>query len=412
MRGIRGVLDDIGTSLEENQGLTAGIGAIAGASLAIATERYGVDPDPATFAISVDQARASLLSALALVFAGLGIVLALTSLTAGNMASKFSPRLLRMMLRSSGNKWVLGTFSLTASYIITSQILLQGSAGEALAPPMIMWIGVLLLVITGVMILWYINGTLQSLRVDQAIRWIGRRIVWAMTAHEYELRHDVVVDHIDVRRPAEATDLIAPDDGYVVRVDTGRLHRLVAESGGCVVIETGTGRPVIRGEPIGWVSAQPPIPNDDVADCLTIATSRDPETDVGYTINVLVDIALMALSPAVNDPRTGVECTEALTQIFAEMSRRNPGIRTRQRSDGSHCVVVEEDTMGDHLDAAGRQILLYGSGDRTVTAALLRLGREGERFAGSDRDRQLAHAFAQDVEAARAAGASSEGRAW
>ena len=125
MRGIRGVLADIGTSLEENQGLTAGVGAIAGGFLAIATERYGVDPDPATFVVSVDQARASLLSALALVFAGLGIVLALTSLTAGNMASKFSPRLLRMMLRGSGNKWVLGTFSLTASYIITSQILLR-----------------------------------------------------------------------------------------------------------------------------------------------------------------------------------------------------------------------------------------------------------------------------------------------
>ena len=68
--------------------------------------------------------------------------------------------------------------------------------------------------------------------------------------------------------------------------------------------------------------------------------------------------------------------------------------------------------MGDHLDAAGRQILLYGSDDRTVTAALLRLGREGARFAGSDRDRQLAHAFAKDVEAARAAGAGSLGRAW
>ena len=325
MRGIRGVLDDIGTSLEENQGLTAVVGAIAGGFLAIATERYGVDPDPATFAVSVDQARASLLSALALVFAGLGIVLALTSLTAGNMASKFSPRLLRMMLRGSGNKWVLGTFSLTASYIITSQILLRGRAGDTLAPPVTMSVGVLLLVITGVMIVWYINGTLQSLRVDQAIRWIGRRIVWAMTAHEYELRHDVVVDHIDVRRPAEATDLIAPDDGYVVRVDTGRLHRLMAEPGACVVIETGTGKPVIRGESIGWVSAQPPVPTDDVADCLTIARSRDPDNDIGYTISVLVDIALMALSPAVNDPRTGVECTEALTEV----SRRDvtPGSR-------------------------------------------------------------------------------------
>jgi uncharacterized membrane protein len=71
----------------------------------------------------------------------------------------------------------------------------------------------------------------------------------------------------------------------------------------------------------------------------------------------------MALSPAVNDPRTGIECTEVLTEVFSELSRRKLGIRTRQHSDDSPRVVVREDTMGDHLDAAGRQILLYGSED-------------------------------------------------
>lgn len=411
MRNIRGILDDVTSSLEEDQGLTAILGAIAGGFLAAAIERYGGDPDPETFAITVDQARASLLSALALVFTGLSIVLALTSLTAGNMASKFSPRLLRMKLRGGGNKWVLGTFALTASFIITSQILLRGSAGDALAPPLTMSVSVLLLIITGVMIVWYINGTLQSLRVDRAIRWIGKRIVRAMNAHERELHHDVVVDEIDIERPVEATDLMAPDDGYVVGVDTDRLHRLMTEPGACVLIEAGPGRPVIRGEPIGWMSAPSSVRGDDLADCLTIARTRNPANDVGYTLSVLVDIALMALSPAVNDPRTGVECTEVLTAVFADLSGRKLGIRTRQRTDGSPCVVVEEDTMGDYLDAAGRQILLYGSEDRTVTAALLRLGREAERFAGSDRDRQLARTFADDVEAARA-GADSEGRAW
>ena len=224
MRGVRGVLDDISTSLEEDQGLTAVFGAIAGGFLAFAIERYGADSDPETFTITVDRARASLLSALALVFIGLSIVL---------------------------------------------------------APPVTMSVSVLLLlIITGVLIVWCINGTLQSLRVDRAIRWIG------------------------------------------------------------------------------------------------------------------------------------VECTEVLTEVSAELSRRKLGIRTRQRSDGSPRVVVREDTVGDYLDAAGRQILLYGGEDRTVNAALLRLGRQGERFADSDRDRQLARTFADDVEAARAAGAGSEGRAW
>lgn len=412
MRNFRGVVDDLSTALEENLEITTIAGAVLGALLATAIDRYGPGPDPQSFAITVDQARASLLSALALVFTGLSIVLALTALTAGNMASKFSPRLLRMGLRGSGNKWVLATFSLTAGFIITSQVLLRTFAADDLAPPLTMSTSVVLLVVTGVNIIGYINGTLQSLRVDRAIQWIGRQILRAITAREKESRHDVVVDVVDTRRPEDAAELRSPDDGYIVHVDTGRLQSLMSEPGAMVWIDAGSGRPVIRGETIGWVSAPSQVRDDELLDCLTIARSRDPQTDVGYTIGVLVDIALMALSPAVNDPRTGVECTEALTEVFAELSRRKTGIRTRLHDDGSPSVVVTADTLGDHLDAAGRQILLYGSDDRTVTAALLRLGQQGERFATSERDRRLASAFASDVEAIRADTARTDGSAW
>ena len=147
MPSIRGVIDDIETALEEDQALAAVLGGLGGLAGAFVVERYGPEPDPDTFAIMIDQARSSLLSALALVFTGLSIVLALTALTTGNMASKFSPRLLRMRLRSSGNKWVLATFAGTVGFIITSQVLLRNEAGDEVAPPLVMAISVLLLIV-------------------------------------------------------------------------------------------------------------------------------------------------------------------------------------------------------------------------------------------------------------------------
>ena len=228
-------------------------------------------------------------------------------------------------------------------------------------------------------------------------------------------RNDDVVDVIELERPPEAIDLVASDDGYVVSTNTGRMDHLATKEARCIVLEAGTGRAVVGGESLGWVSSPTPIEDRDVAeilDCLTIAEARDPESDIGYTIDVLVDIVLMALSPAVNDPRTGVECTEMLTAVCTGLGRRNIGIRTRTHRDGSPSVVVIEDTMGDYLDAAGRQILLYGADDRTVTAALLRLGRQGERAARSDRDRLLAKAFADDVEAQRSTAPVTAGRSW
>ena len=412
MRNVRATLEDLRTALGENQEITAVLGAGLGIVLATVVERHGAPPDPETFAITVAQARASLLSALAIVFTGLSIILALTALTAGNMASKFSPRLLRMFLRGTGNKWVLATFSLTASYILTTQVLLRSRGSDDLAPPLLMSISVVLLVLTGVMIVAYINSTLQSLRVDRAIRWIVHHIARATKAQQRAARHDVIVMDIVIERPADAADLVAPDDGYVVRVDTERLQRLMTGEAACVLIDGGAGRAVIRGETIGWVSTPSPVSSRELFDCITIARSRDPHNDIGYTVEVLVDIALMALSPAVNDPRTGVECTEVLTQVFATLCRHGLGTRTRQHPDGSPSVVVRTPSVGDLLDASGRQILLYGAEDRTVTAALLRLGRQGERFATSERDRKLARAFGDDVEAVRANGANSPGQLW
>ena len=415
MPSIRGVIDDIETALEEDQALAAVLGGLGGLAGAFVVERYGPEPDPDTFAIMIDQARSSLLSALALVFTGLSIVLALTALTTGNMASKFSPRLLRMRLRSSGNKWVLATFAGTVGFIITSQVLLRNEAGDEVAPPLVMAISVLLLIVTGVMIVWYINGTLQSLRVDRAIQWIGWRIDRAAKRHEHALRHDVVVDAIELGRPPDAIDLVSPADGYMVSIDTGRLEQLATGTKGRIVLNAGCGRPVADGECIGWLSAPRTISDrdlDKLYDCLTIAGARDPDDDIGYTIDVLVDIGLMALSPAVNDPRTGVECTETLTVVCNRLARRDIGVRTRTGSDGAPVVVVIEDTMGDYLDAAGRQLLLYGADDRTVTAALLRFGREGERAARSDRDRRLAKAFADHVEPVRAQAPATDARSW
>ena len=322
MANFRGLLENTKTALKEDQALAAGVSAGCGVVAAVMTERLGPEADPTTFAVTASEARSSLLSMLALVFTALSIVLALTALTTSNMASKFSPRVLRMHLRGNENKWVLAVFALTASFILASQVLLASRTGDELAPPLTMAVSVLLLVTTSVLIVWYINGTLQSLRVDEAIRWTGLQIRRAAHAHERALRHDDVVDEVAIERPSDALDLEAPEDGVIDAIDTGRLDQLTDAGETTVVLEAGTGTPVVAGEVIGWMSGPSSARQEDserILGCVTIARTQDPDSDVGYTISTLVDIGLMALSPAVNDPRTGVECAKALTEAFRDL---------------------------------------------------------------------------------------------
>lgn len=350
MTNHRGTFEDFRTAFEEDQAVLAIFGALSGVVAALLVDLYGPDPDPPTLTVTITQARATLLSALALVWTGLSIVLALTALTTGNMASKFSPRFLRMKLRHSSDKWVLSAFVLTASFIVTSQVLLRNREGVSPAPPGMLYSSTALVAITGVIIIVYIDSTLHSLRVDRAIRWIVRRIERAAKRYEHEVRHDVIVSEIDITPPSGSIDLVARENGYVVSVNMERLEDLATAHGLDIVIETGTGRPVDRDERIGWVSAPTPLGERDVADildCVAVARDRNPDSEIGYAIHVLIDIGLMALSPAVNDPQTGVQCTEAVTQVFSDCAGQEIGIRMRLRADGTPSVIVIEDPIGD-----------------------------------------------------------------
>jgi uncharacterized membrane protein len=403
-RWTQGRLEGLDDQLTENQALLSLVGALGGVVLAIVVERVGPDPDPASFAITVNQARATLLSFLALLFTGLSIVLALSALAAQNTANRFSLRLFRLRLRVDLDKVVVAGLALSGSYVITTQLLLRARPGDTVTPPASLLVSVVLVVLSAVLIFSSINSTMQSIRVDRTIRFVAGRILRAAELTQREHRHDVAADPAALERPPGAIDLAAPADGYVVGHDMKRLEQLATARGTSVVIEAEVGCPLVRGETTGWVN-DPSLTDPDhlraMADCVTVKPARDVSRDAGYAISVLVDIALMAASPAVNDPHTAVQCIEELAIVFTTLADQGLGSRARLGSDGAPRVVVRGETVGDHLDFAGREILLYGRDDPTMTAALLRLAHQVERVVASDRDRELARSLADDIERVR-----------
>lgn len=213
-RWTQGRLDGLDDELIENQGLLALIAALAGVLLANFVDRVWPDPDPVTFAITVDQARATLLSTLALLFTGLSIVLALSALAAQNTANRFSLRLFRLRLRVSFDRVVVAGLALSASYVVTTQFLLRARPGDTVTPPAGLLVSVVLVVLSAVLIVSSINSTLQSIRVDRTIRFVAGRILRAAQLTQREYRHDVPADPAAFERPPGSIDLVAPADGY------------------------------------------------------------------------------------------------------------------------------------------------------------------------------------------------------
>ena len=98
--------------------------------------------------------------------------------------------------------------------------------------------------------------------------------------------------------------------------------------------------------------------------------------DVGFGFRQLVDVAVRALSPGINDPTTAVHVIGHLSDLLCRLAERNPGPEHLTDDDGRIRVVLSLPTLQDLLDMAMDQPRKYGAADPAVASRLLGLLHE------------------------------------
>jgi uncharacterized membrane protein len=108
--------------------------------------------------------------------------------------------------------------------------------------------------------------------------------------------------------------------------------------------------------------------------------------DVGFGIRRLVDIANKALSPAVNDPYTGVQAVHHLSVLLCRLARLRLGDWIVRDDQGELRVAVPRPKFPDYLRLGTAQIRRFGAAEPAVTRALIVLLRDvGTSSATEDR---------------------------
>jgi uncharacterized membrane protein len=146
----------------------------------------------------------------------------------------------------------------------------------------------------------------------------------------------------------------------------------------------------------------PGFPDDDLIGAIAIGEERTSEQDPRLSIRILVDIAIRALSPAINDPTTAVEALERIGDLLLLLSTRAlPDGIHRDRS-GTVRLVEPVPTWDDYLTLAFTEIRLYGSSSPFVRDEMrrslraLRVQAPATRRAAIDHQADLLeHAVAQ-----------------
>jgi uncharacterized membrane protein len=180
--------------------------------------------------------------------------------------------------------------------------------------------------------------------------------------------------------PIEALPLLALRSGYLQTVDVEDIAAHAQAGGHTVQLAIFVGDYVTVGGLLGWCWRRgdpPAAPDPEVVRCclrhVHIGFERTLQQDVRFGLRQLVDIALRALSPAINDPYTAIQVVHHVSAVEVVLASRVIQDDVRRDGAGNVLVWLPYPGFATYLHVACAQIRRYGVREPLVLAALLQL---------------------------------------
>ena len=347
----------------------------------------GGEPGVATNILTV--IAGSMITVAALVFTLTIVALTLAS-------TQFSPRILRMFMRDRITQAVLGFFVSVFVYCLVVLRSIRSDGGEPFVPSLAVTVGATLGVAAMGVLVYFMHHIAHSIAASN--------IIAAIAAETFNVIDEMYPEGARVANPedveaefsgAEWRTIAAARTGYIRSIDVDGLAGAARERNASIRLQRRVGEFVVEGGPIASVSGDAAALAREIHSCCNVDTQRTIEQDVAFGIRQLVDIALKALSAAVNDTTTALNCVDYLGAICARLAARSVGPIVR-RDGGGIRVYVPGQSLEDFLDLAFNQIRQNASGNVAVMIRLLG-AVEIIAEAGGTRTRQGAEILAAQV---------------
>lgn len=356
---------------------------------------------PRLFGASAEGAR-NILSAIAgSMITVAGVTFSLTIVAISLASNQYTPRILRNFMRDRANQLVLGIF---VSIFIYCLVVLRAIRGgeEAFVPSVSVVFAIVLAVVSIGFLIYFIHHIATSIQASSLIASVAGETIQAVSF----LFPERVGDEPDDTENDEQVPLIegvswttvpSPATGYIQSVDPCALVRFAEKHDTVLRMERGVGEFVIQGMPLASMllsGALEPKQARAVGDLYAIDEYRTVRQDAGFGIRQLVDIALKALSPGVNDTTTAVTCVDYLGAILYHLAGRR--IPPRYRHSQSRLRVIAcGPTFNSLVNGAFHEIRQSAKGN---VAVIFRVLQTIERIASQTKKESRRRALWRHVE--------------
>jgi uncharacterized membrane protein len=297
-------------------------------------------------------------------------------------SSQFGPRLLRNFMQDTGNQVVLGTFISTFVYSLMVLRTINGVEENEFVPHIAVTCGIGLAIASIGVLIYFIHHSASSIQVDQVIKKVGHDLDHAIDRlfpekighHPAKQRQEHNITNIPPDFDQESCSIKALNTGYIQAVDDSQLMQIATEKNLLVQIQQRPGRFVVKGCELVRV-----FPSDkatkqlaaSINNAFVFGSQRTEQQDIEFSIDQLVEIAVRALSPGINDPFTAIRCIDQLSAALCHFAQREMPSPYRYDDHNQLRVIAEPIAFADVADAAFNQIRQYGQASVAVMMRLL-----------------------------------------
>lgn len=318
------------------------------------------------FGGGVDGARSVVSTIATSMLTFTGLVFSVTMLVLQMASSQLSPRVMRTFLRDRPNQLVLGVFVATFVYaLLVLRRITDNPGGDPFVPALSVWLAVILVLVSIGLFIFYIHHMAQAIRPVAVMQRVANETRDAIKRLYPEGIGDELEDATPFTERPEFAIVLSPRSGIVTAVDEEALVAVATNATCTIEFRACIGDFVREGAPLFTVRGPwDTTAEDTLRGAVVFGNERSMHQDAAFGLRQLVDIAVRALSPGINDPTTAVQSLDFIHDILGRLATRS--MPSPARSPGGGAVILPRFSWADYVTLACDEIRRAGEGQIQV----------------------------------------------
>ncbi|TDB67400.1 DUF2254 domain-containing protein [Arundinibacter roseus] len=309
-----------------------------------------------------------------------GVTFSITLVALTLASSQFGPRLLRNFISDKGNQVVIGTFISTFSYSLLVLLMIGGTGKEEFIPKISVVFAFLLSIVSLGVLIYFIHHMASSIQAESVITSSFKALEEAI--HNFMQKDRSVTASIsrnDARSTVQAKKqwvipVQATHTGFLQTINFEEISEWASENDLVVDIRVQVGDFVSIHELIAYLLSYKhlnPELTKKATSFFTIGSRRTPVQEIDFSIKQIVEVAVRALSPGINDPHTAMTCIGYLGAGLSLVAKKNfPPIVEMDRNEDIR-LIKKSYTYHGVVGACFNQIQIYATSNIYVLEEML-----------------------------------------